>query len=515
MFSNFVFQRRTSYLALVCSAIVLAIILGLVGVPNSLHGAIIGSLGFLVGLKVKQRPVVLGSSVFFLVSSLAMLVNGDMVVAFVLGWLLASASHWLLARQIGQRGSVLAMVLGPVALVGGAIPLSLLVNNIALPSVDVQETVDSLKGTLITNHIVDPSAIASVSYFGSVEGHIFTDSSGYLRSLKHYFNLKDDCRKKGIDACEAAVADYENSFPQARAPFDGTIRHVIVGSTDGRSEDYTIVMTPEGFDNVEVTLFHLRVLEPELADFVAQTRSPFLDSSYTVIFGSPRFGRTMNVKSGDLLGWGVDDVSINVSAIAKPYFLIGTDGCDRGLARWILKFNPACTKQTKLVSYFDVLTEPLAADWKSWGITSAADVILTESEMSRDYFMTAGGTSYFVAVSEQNIRKSVAALTSREVVADSTFQLADGEALLVAMLAAGEVQIVNGDSSGIAGCNCAVRLDRAPGEDANGDLSPVALLRDLPKTTLKIRAGAPFVAGVVSSNNLTQVERVLGGVFSP
>jgi hypothetical protein len=497
----------------------LALALWIIGVPSQWHPVIVGLCGVGIGVVAGRDKWFIGTGAFVVVFAVAMRLLDDMVVSFVLAWAVHFVVFWVLStkQQVSLIRRVAGGLLAPLAVAFGTIPLGLFVNSIALPSVNVDQTIADISGTLVTENVVQPTMIGAVSYFGSQEGHIFTDSSNSLRSLKHYFQLVDDCRFRGQEACDQALMTYETSYPEVQAPFDGTIRSIMAGTTEGRAEDYTIVLTPTDHPNVEVTLFHLKVLDSELLNFADSGLGVGPTSDFMVLFGSPRIGKTMNVTAGQRLGWGLDDISVNVSAIGEPYFLIGTDGCDRGALALLLKFNPACTRETKLVSYFSLLTPDVMSEWKTWGLSSADDVVLSAEEMGRDYFMTVGDTSYFVNAGEDAIRKSVADLTSKQVTStNEVFEIADGDIVLVALLDAGEIRIVGDDGSGIEGCSCMARLDRRPGEQENGDVSPVTVLTDLPVgKSLKISGGVPFVAGVVASQDAQQVQRLIGGFVRP
>jgi hypothetical protein len=497
----------------------LALVLWIIGVPSQWHPVIVGLCGVGIGVVAGRDKWFIGTGAFFVVFAVAMRLLEDMVVSFVLAWAVHFVVFWVLSTK--QQVSLIRLVTGgllaPLAVAIGSIPLGLFVNSIALPSVNVGQTVADISGTLVTENVVEPTMISAVSYFGSQEGHLFTDSSNSLRSLKHYFELVDDCRRRGQEACDQALTTYETSYPEVRAPFDGTIRSIMAGTTEARAEDYTIVMTPTDHPNVEVILFHLKVLDSELRDFADSGLGVGPTSDFMVLIGSPRIGKAMNVTAGQRLGWGLDDISVNVSAIGEPYFLVSTEGCERGVLTLLLRLNPACTRETKLVSYFSLLTPEAMSVWKTWGLSSADDVVLSAEEMGRDYFMTVGDTSYFVNAGEDAIRNSMADLTSKQIGGTGeTFEIADGDIVLVALLDAGEIRILDDDGSGIEGCSCVARLDRRPGEKENGDHSPVTVLTDLPVgESLKISGGVPFVAGIVASQDARQVQRLIGGFFRP
>jgi len=511
-------RRGLANAAAVFVAVVLALILGFAGVPGLLHPVLLGAFGIALGFFLARNRWMIGAGSFFVAFGIAFFVLRDVVVAFVLAWAITAGVWWWLNKSESLRSRILVGFFGPLGLVLGALPLSLIVNNISLPSVSIETTISEITDSLVTEHLVKPDVIEEVSYFGSQEGHIFTDSSGVLRSLKHYFVQKDDCRLQGDQACAEAVANYEQRLPEVVAPFAGTIRTVTSSANSGRSLDYTITMTPTSHPNVEVTLFHVKVLAPEIADYeqAGLGLEPFPD--ILTLFGSARNGRTMDVQAGDPLGWGIEDVSINVSAIGDPYFLIGTDGCDQGgVLGLMLRFNPACTRETKLVSYYSVLAPNLMNDWKTWGIQSIDDIVLSDDEMSRDYFMTIRNGTYFVNAGEEALRQSVVDLTTKQIAgASEQFELTEGEQLLIAMLDAGEVRVTAADGSGIEGCSCIARMDRRPGESDSGDQSPASLLSDLPiGVPLTISQGTPFVAGIVAQDQAPRVERLISGFFKP
>lgn len=489
---------------------VLATVLGRVGVPGTLHPVLLGAGAVALGVVCHRNRWLVGAGTFFAVFGVLHLALGDVVLAVLAAWVASGAAWWWSAASVPARSRAVLAVLGAPALMAGSLPLALAVNTATLPSADVEATIRDITGSLVTHHLVEPRWIEKVSYFGAQEGHIHTDSSGVLRSLKHYFVQVDDCREKGEDACKEVLARYESALPPVAAPFDGTIRAVESTATDGRAADFTIHLTPESHPNVEVVLFHVKVLAPEVASYASSGFGFDPLPEPLVILGAPLTGRSMDVAAGTLLGWGIEDLAVNVSAIGEPYQLIGTDGCGGGVLGTIISVNPACTRETRLVSYFSLLQPALLNEWRTWGIGSVDDVVLGPDEMARDRFLTVRGGIYFVSTDEETIRASVADLTDRA--ADGEFVLEEGDRLLVAVLDAGEVRVIRADGSGIEGCFCIARLDARPGERDFGDMSPASLLEGLPVgEPLRLQGDPPYVAGVVAAADVPRVQRLVSG----
>lgn len=494
-------------------SVVLAIALGLVGIPGTLHPVLLGASAVCAGAVLGRNRWLIGAGAFFAVFGAVHLVVNDVVVSLLVASATSVAAWWWVTGPAPLRTRLVTAIVGIPALMVGSVPLVLTVNTIVLPRADVDASIQEITGSLVTNHVVEPDWFEKVSYFGSQEGHIHTDSSGARRSLKHYFVQVDDCRLRGGDACEQARAKYETELPPVMAPFDATIHLVEATASDGRTRDFTIHLTPQSHPNVEMVLFHVKVLSPELASY--QSSGLGLDPlpEPLVILGAPLTGPSIDIDAGTVLGWGIEDLAVNVSAIGEPYQLIGTDGCSGGVLGTILSVNPACTRETRLVSYFSLLDPELMDDWRAWGIGSLDDIVLDSAEMAFDRFLTVRGGTYFVSADEAMIRSSVEELTASSVGGEFTLQ--DGEQLLVAMLDAGEVRVARADGSGIEGCTCIARLDARPGERENGDMSPVTLLSGLPVgEPLVMQGGAAHVAGVVAAADVGRVQRLVSGFES-
>lgn len=503
---------RAALLAIPVS-LVLAIALGLAGVPGAIHPALLGAAAMSLGIVLGRNRWLVGAGTFFEVFGVVHLVLGDVTLAVLVAWIASAGAWWWSTASVAMRPRIVLALLGAPALMLGSLPLALAVNTVTLPRADVEATVRAITGTLVTHHLVEPRWIDKVSYMGSQEGHIHTDSSGVPRSLKHYFMQVDDCRPRGEEACREALERYETALPPVMAPFDGTIRLVESTAMDGHPMDYTIHLTPAQHPNVEVVVFHVKVLAPEVASFASAGFGLDPLPEPLVIAGAPLSGRSLDVAAGTMLGWGVDDLAVNVSAIGAPYQLIGTDGCGGGLLGAIISVNPACTRETRLISYFSLLRPELFDEWRTWGIDSVDDVVLTADEMSEDRFLTVRGGIYFVSTDAATIRTSVGELSTRP--ADGEFVLDEGDQLLVAMLDAGEVRVARADGSGIEGCFCIARLDVGPGERDLGDMSPASLLADLPVgEPLTLVGGAPHVAGVVAAPDVSRVQRLVSGFVS-
>ena len=511
-FSRSDLSGRHSLLTIPAS-VVFAVTLGLLGVPGTTHSLIIGAFAVALGIAFGRNQWLVAAGSFFAVFGATHLLASDVALSVLVAWAASAGSWWWAASRVPTKSRLVLAVAGAPALMLGTIPLALVVNSVTLADADVEATIREISGSLVTEHLVEPRWIEKVSYFGSQEGHIHTDSSGVLRSLKHYFVQVDDCRMRGDDACREVLDRYETELPPVSAPFEGTIRAVESTATDGRAADFTIHLTPKSHPNVEMVLFHVKVLAPEVASFASGGFGfdPFPEP--LVILGAPLTGRSMDIDAGTLLGWGIEDVAVNVSAIGEPYQLIGTDGCGGGVLGTIISLNPACTRETRLVSYFSLLEPALLDDWRAWGIEAVDDVVLDRDEMTRDRFLTSRGGIYFVGTDEATIRASVADLTNRP--ADGEFVLESGDQLLVAVLDAGEVRVVRADGSGIEGCFCIARLDARPGERNFGDMSPATLLAGLPVgEPLRLQGGPPHAAGVVAAVDVPRVQRLVSGFLN-
>jgi len=495
------------------ASVVIAVTLGLVGVPGTTHSLIIGAVAVALGIAFGRNQWLVAAGSFFAVFGAIHLLAGDVALSVLVAWAASAGAWWWGASRVPTKSRWVLAVAGAPALMLGTIPLALVVNSVTLPDADVEATIREISESLVTAHLVEPRWFDKVSYFGSQEGHIHTDSSGVVRSLKHYFVQVDDCRMRGDDACREVLERFETELPPVSAPFDGTIRAVESTASDGRAADFTIHLTPKSHPNVEVVLFHVKVLAPEVAAYASAGFGFDPLPEPLVILGAPLTGRSMDVDAGTLLGWGIEDVAVNVSAIGEPYQLIGTDGCGGGVLGTIISLNPACTRETRLVSYFSLLEPALFDEWRAWGIEAVDDVVLDRGEMSRDLFLTVRGGIYFVRTDEATIRASVADLTNRPV--DGEFVLESGDQLLIAVLDAGEVRVVRADGSGIEGCFCIARLDASPGEQDFGDMSPATLLDGLPVgEPLRLQGGPPHAAGVVAAVDVPRVQRLVSGFLN-
>ena len=489
---------------------VLATVLGLVGVPGLLRLVLLGALAAGVGVRLGRDRWLVAGGVFFAVFGVAYVVLRDSIAGFLVAAVAFGAVWWwLTAAQPVVRRLAVGLV-GPVVLAVGALPVSLVVNNLTLPRADVDRTVAEITGSLITEHVMQPDRIEQISYFGSQEGHIFTDSSGVPRSFKHYLVHVSDCSDSAVGGRQCDIGARREPLTELLAPFDGTIWWVEVGQKDGR-DDHTLMLTPAAYPNVELVLHHVTVLAPRVADF--RDSGVRIEPNHLLgLFGAPYAGRSLDVRAGEPLGRYLGDISVNVAAIGAPYFLVSTEGCDgRDPLSLLVRFNPACTRETRLVSYFSVLTPALAEDWRTWGISDLSDIIYTEDEYSRDLFQVRGFGPrgiYFGNVDVQTREQVVTDLTSGRLVRKGEpFVLAEGERLLVALLEPGDIFVTAPDGRGVMGGS--FRLG-ACDAGCGGESPPGRLLEGLPSgVALLIDGEARWAAGIVAPEHVRGVERRL------
>lgn len=180
---------------------------------------------------------------------------------------------------------------------------------------------------VVTHDFSQLEKIEQISRFRSGFGHSFSDGSEECRSMKHYFTPYPEFRRN------EEVAIY--------APAAGTIVSI---TNDGHGASGGLVN-----QQIQIRLDAQPAITIEL---------------YHIDLASPEVAAGAQVKSGDLLGH------------ARLYYPdLGETATSFDIAVWANTLTGP-----RLVSYFEVLTDPVWQEYTTRGVLAREDLIITQEE---------------------------------------------------------------------------------------------------------------------------------------
>ncbi len=192
----------------------------------------------------------------------------------------------------------------------------------------------------ITHDFTELSKIKMISRFRSGFGHSYTDGTEYCRSMKHYYTPYESYRK--------------NNTVKIFSPVKGTIVTCLKDYEAGGSalQNIEVHIRPDTQPAFDLTLFH--------CDLVSDAVKP---------------GK--QVQSGELIG------------TATMYYEAWQETVTSfDIAVWV-----STPSGSRLVSYFEVLSDSVFDAYQARGVESRENFIITEAERDAD-FLTCDGEAF-------------------------------------------------------------------------------------------------------------------------
>ncbi len=182
---------------------------------------------------------------------------------------------------------------------------------------------------LVQSDYIDLSRITAISRFRSGMGHDYSDDFEHCRSMKHYFIIDP-----AVDGSQVGIF----------APVTGTIANEFAESTPGSGTQVWI--TPTNYPAFTFILFHVNVTNA-------------LPIGAAVTHGEP-----IGLFGGEPGGVTASDIAVQVQ----------TPG------------------GRQLLSYFDMMSAQVFANYQARGVTNAAEMIITAAERDADPLDCSGET---------------------------------------------------------------------------------------------------------------------------
>jgi len=502
-------KKNYDYLLVSLVAVILSVIFSILPLYFPYSTLVIGVVVVTIGFFQNRNILIFTSGLFFVVLSIFYLFLKSTLVSGIIATFFLIFINIFLNKKNKERISYLKIFFMPIGLVVVATVISLLISIFTISKVNLEDSKSQILEKLVTSQIIEPKNISQISYWGSQEGHVYSDSSLVQRSLKHYLMLEDDCRKQGQEKCSEYIKNYESKLPEVKAPFDGTI-YLIMRERLDEIPDYAVNIVSKEHPNVTFTLFHIKVLTDELQNFYESGFKLFsLDEQLLTLTGSPLVSKGLSVTAGDQIGWGIEDIAVSVSETGVPFLNLGSEVCTMPVLSLFFKLNPMCLNETQSLSYFELMNDEVFSPWISWGLKNRQDLKLNQDELTTDYFQKIGEGIYFEPLDFQTRTESVKKLSSSilsQNEKNSGFSLLNDESLLVTTEENSSIEIKFATGEGIPNCNCRIE----PGQSQ----VPVILFESLPANQLlKIQSSGNFEAGKVNLEDKDKTRRLLGSWF--